>query len=136
MHGCDIKLNQERAFVFKDRCNDKSRKKKITLDGLPPTVDVVELHSERANLQIQDCHGNSLDPEAFEWKMSDDLLEPIPMNNVPVPPYIMEVKKCEFTKGWTTRICGCFDDGIPCTSWCNCGEAFENTEVGDDEADE
>ena len=34
-------------------------------------------------------------------------------------------------------ICGIFDDGLLCTSWCNCGETFDNTfEVGDDEADE
>ena len=88
MYGCDINLNQERAIIFKNRCNDKSRKK-ITLDRLPPTVDVVELHSERANLQIKDWHGNSLDPEALECKMSDDLLEPIPINKVPAPPYLM-----------------------------------------------
>ena len=116
MYGCDTNLNQERAIIFKDRCNDKSRKKKITLEQLPQTVDVVELHSERANLQIQDWHGNFLEPEAFECKMSDDLLEPILMNKVPAIPYPMEVKKCECTKGWTTRICGRFDDGIACTS--------------------
>ena len=47
MYGCDIKLNQERAIIFKDRCNDKSWKKKITLDRFPPTVDVIELYTFR-----------------------------------------------------------------------------------------
>ena len=61
MYGSDISFNQERAIIFKDRCNDKSRKK-IKLNWLPPTVDAVELHSERAYHRIQDWQGNSLDP--------------------------------------------------------------------------
>ena len=79
MYGCDI----IRTIIFKDRCNDRSWKEKITLDRFPPAVVVVGLYSERAYQQIQDWQGNSLDPQLFDWKMVDDLLEPIPMNNEP-----------------------------------------------------
>ena len=81
MYGCDINLNQERTIIFKDRCNDISRKKKITLDRLRPTVNAAEQHSERAYHQIQYWQGSSLDLELFGFNMVDDLLEPISMNN-------------------------------------------------------
>ena len=62
-------------------------------------VDAVELHSERAYHQIQDCQSNSLDPDLFGCKMVDELLETFPMNKEPVPPFLMEVTTCKCTKG-------------------------------------
>ena len=67
-------------------------------------VDAVELHSERAYHQIQDWRGNSFDPDLFDCKMVDDLLEPFPMNKEPATPFFMEVKKCKCTKGCRARI--------------------------------
>ena len=59
MYRCEINLNQERARIFKERCNDKARKKKINLERRPPTTDAVQLHAERAYLQVQVWDGNS-----------------------------------------------------------------------------
>ena len=54
LYGCDTDLNQERIRLFKDRCNDRNKNRMITLERLPPTVDAVKLHAERAHLQIQE----------------------------------------------------------------------------------
>ena len=40
-YRCDVNLNRERARMFKERCNDKARKKKINIEWLPPTTDAV-----------------------------------------------------------------------------------------------
>ena len=37
MYRCDVNLEIERARMFKERCNDKARKKKINIEWLPPT---------------------------------------------------------------------------------------------------
>ena len=50
LYGCDTDLNHEGFRLFRDRCNDKIKKRMITLERLPPTVDAVKLHSERAYL--------------------------------------------------------------------------------------
>ena len=48
MNRCDVNLNLERARMFKERCNDKARKKKINIEPLPPTTYAAQLHAERA----------------------------------------------------------------------------------------
>ena len=35
MYRCDVNLNLERARMFKERCNDKAKKKKINIEWLP-----------------------------------------------------------------------------------------------------
>ena len=94
MYRCDVNLNLERARMFKERCNDKARKKKINLERLPPTTDAAQLHAERAYLQVQDWNGNSLNPESLRWHMVDGILEPIPMRQEPAPHFFVKVKKC------------------------------------------
>ena len=59
LYGCDTDLNHEGVSLFRDRCNDKNKKMMITSERLPPTVDAVKLHSERAYLQIQEWQDNS-----------------------------------------------------------------------------
>ena len=80
--------------MFKERCNDKARKKKINIEWLPPTTDAVQLHSERAYLQVQDWDGNSLNPESSGWHMVYDILEPIPIRQEPASRFLIKVKKC------------------------------------------
>ena len=139
MYGCDTDLNGERAQIFMDLCNDKKRKRKVTLDRLPPTADAVGLHAQRSYLQIQEWSGNSLRPESYGWKKVDGILEPIPMGQEPAPPFLMEVKKCGCTSGCRNRICRCVADGLACTDKCSCGETCENpknSENNDDADDE
>ena len=76
LYGCDTDLNQERVRLFRDRCNDRNKKRMITLERLPPTFDAVKLHAERAYLQIQEWQDNSLDPESFGWKMVEGFWNP------------------------------------------------------------
>ena len=94
MYRCDVNLNRERARMFKECYNDKARKKKINLERLSPTTDVVQLHAERAYLQVQVWDGNFLNPESFGWHMVDGIREPIPMRQETTPLFLMEVKKC------------------------------------------
>ena len=63
MYHCDVNLNLERARMFKERCNDKARKKKINIEWLPPTF-TAQLHAELGYLQVNDWIGNSLNPES------------------------------------------------------------------------
>ena len=93
MYCCDVNLNLERARMFKERCNDKVRMKKINIEWLPPAY-ASQLHAERAYLQVKDWGGNSLNPESFGWHMVDDILEPIPMRQEPASHFLNEVKKC------------------------------------------
>ena len=93
MYRCDVNLNLERARMFKERCNDKARKKKINIEWLPPTY-VAQLHAERAYLQVKDWGGNSLNPESSGWHMVDGILEPKPMRQEPASHFLTEVKKC------------------------------------------
>ena len=76
LYGCDTDLNQERVRLFKDRYNDRNKKRMITLERLPPTVDAVKLQAERPYLQIQEWQDNSLDPESFGWKWWRGLWNP------------------------------------------------------------
>ena len=94
MYRCDVNLNLERARMFKERCNDKARKKKINIEWLPLTTDAAQLHAERAYLQVQDWDRNSLNPESSGWHMVDGILEPIPMQQEPASHFLIEVKKC------------------------------------------
>ena len=94
MYRCDLNLNLERARMFKERCNDKARKKKINIEPLPPTTYAAQLHAERAYLQVKDWGGNSLNPESSEWDMVDGILEPIPIRQEPASHFLIEVKKC------------------------------------------
>ena len=93
MYRCDVNLNLERARMFKERCNDKARKKKINIEWLPPTY-AAQLHAIRAYIQVKDWGGNSLNPEYFGWYMVDDILEPIPMQQESATHFLIEVKKC------------------------------------------
>ena len=120
LYGCDTDLNQERVRLFRDRCSDKNKKRMITLERLPPTVDAVKLHSERAYLQIQEWQDNSLDPESYGSKMVERILEPIPMRQDPAPPFLMDVKKCGYSTGCVGGRCSCLADGLPCTNKCTC----------------
>ena len=42
MYRCDVNLNLERARMFKERCNDNARKKKINIEWLPPSLPTCE----------------------------------------------------------------------------------------------
>ena len=126
MYGCDTDLNGERAEIFMALCNDIKRRRKVTLDRLPPTADAVGLHAQRSYLQIQEWSGTSLRPELYGWKKVDGILEPIPMSQEPASPFLMEVKKCGCTSGCRNRICRCVADGLACTDKCSCGETYEN----------
>ena len=53
MYRCDVNLEIERARMFKERSNDKARKKNINIEWLPPTY-TAQLHTERAYLQVKD----------------------------------------------------------------------------------
>ena len=77
MYRSDVNLNIERARMFKERCNDNARKKKINIEWLPSTY-AAQLHAERTYLQVKDWAGNSLNPESSGWHMVDGILEPIP----------------------------------------------------------
>ena len=68
-------------------------RKKINIVWLPPTY-AAQLHAERAYLQVNDWCGNSLNPESSGWHMVDGILEPTPMRQEPVSPFLIEVKKC------------------------------------------
>ena len=83
MYGCDTDLNGERAEIFMALCNDIKRRRKVTLDRLPPTADAVGLHAQRSYLQIQEWSGTSLRPELYGWKKVDVILEPISMSQEP-----------------------------------------------------
>ena len=119
LYGCDTDLNQERVRLFRDRCNDRNKKRMIVLERLPPTVDAVKLHAERAYLQIQEWQDNSLDPESFGWKMVEGVLEPVPMRQAPAPPFLLDVKKCGCSTGYGGR-CNCLGNGLPCTNKSTC----------------
>ena len=93
LYCCDVNLNLERAKMFKERCNDKARKKTINIEWLPPTY-AAQLHAERAYLQVKDWGGNALNPESSGWHMVDGILEPIPMRQEPASHFLIEVKKC------------------------------------------
>ena len=55
MYGCNTDLKGERVQIFRQLCNDMKRKRKVTLDRLPPTADAVGLHAQRVvYLQIQE----------------------------------------------------------------------------------
>ena len=120
LYGCDTDLNQERVRLFRDRCNDRNKKRMITLERLPPTADAVKLHAERAYLQIQEWQDNSLDPESFGWKMVEGVLEPVPMRQAPAPPFLLDVKKCGCSTGGEGGRCSCLGNGLPCTNKCTC----------------
>ena len=53
MDRCYLNLEIERARMFKERCNDTARKKKINIEWLSPTY-TAQLHAERAYLQVKD----------------------------------------------------------------------------------
>ena len=93
IYRCDVNLNRERARMFKERCNDKARKRKINIEWLPPTTDAAQLQAERAYLQVQDWDGNSLNPKSSGWHMVDGILEPIPMRQKPASHFLIELKK-------------------------------------------
>ena len=139
MYGCDPDLNGERVQIFMDLCNDRRRKGKVSLDRLPPTANAVGLHSQRSYLQIQEWKGKSLRHKSYGWKKVDGLLEPIPMDQEPAPPFLMEVKKCGCTSGCRNRICRCVVEGLACNEKCSCGETCKNpknSEFNDDGDDE
>ena len=120
LYGCDTDLNQERVRLFRDRCNDRNKKRMITLEWLPPTVDAVKLHAERAYLQIQELQDNSLDTESFGWKMVEGVLELVPMSQAPAPPFLLDVKKCRCSTGCEGGRCSCIGNLLPCTNKCTC----------------
>ena len=47
--------------------------------------DSFYLHLNRAYFQIQDWQGNALELTEYGWEIKDGLLEPIPMQQDPVP---------------------------------------------------
>ena len=94
MYRSDVNMNLERARMFKERCNDKVRKKKINIEWLPPTKYAAQLYAERAYLQVQDWGGNSLNQESSGWHMVDGILEPIPMRQEQASHLLIEVKTC------------------------------------------
>ena len=42
MYRCGVNLNLERARMFKERCNDNAREKKINIEWLPPNLPTSE----------------------------------------------------------------------------------------------
>ena len=93
MYRCDVNLNLERARMFKERYNNKARKKKINVVWLPP-IYAAQLHAERAYLQVKDWGGNSLNPESSVCHLVYGILELIPMRQEPASYFLIEVKKC------------------------------------------
>ena len=91
MYRSDGNLNLESARMFKERCNDNARKKKINIELLPPTY-AAQLYAERTYLQVKDWAGNSLNPESSGWHMVDGILEPIPLRQEPASHFLIEVK--------------------------------------------
>ena len=119
-YRCSPELNAERVRIFKERCNNKSSKKQISLERLPPTEDAAKLHSERAYLQVQEWLGNRLDPTSFGWVLRDGILDPIPMLLKPAPESLMEIKKCGCSTGCRGGRCGCYNGSLWCTDRCSC----------------
>ena len=66
----------------------------VDMTRLPPTIDVIHIHSKRAYLQIQTWIGNALNPKNYGWRMRDGMLEPIPMLKKPAPDNLFDIKKC------------------------------------------
>ena len=103
------KLNEAREIQFHKKCSSKSAKRGVNLASLVLSEDSVYLHLDRAYFQIQDWQGNALEPNDYGWEIKDELLEPIPIQQDPLPVCLMEITqcKCKATK-CTTRRCSCY----------------------------
>ena len=121
---------------FHKKCISRSAKKGVNLAMLPPSDDAVNLHVERAFLQVQEWLGNALEPRDYGWKIKDGLLEPIPMQQDPAPAYLMVVIQCncKATKCQSGR-CSCYRSSQRCTVACGC-QNCENQEIIEDENEE
>ena len=113
----------------------------VDMARLPPTIDVIHIHSKRAYLQIQTWIGNALNPKNYGWRMRDGMLEPIPMYKKPAPDNLLDIMKCSCKemrcKG---RNCLCYGNFQKCTLVCccqNCEQPFnDEDEDAMDDVDE
>ena len=106
---------------------------------LPPTVDELLLHCQRANYVTciwklgltPNCYAPT--PEGHGWQKVNGILEPKWMNQKPAPDSLLEFLSCSCKKsGCQNNRCICIANVLKCTDLCNCTTCTNQSQDEDD----
>ena len=97
-----------------------SAKSFVKPEKLPPTTSAAKLHSRRVYYQVMFWLGmdRNMEPKDWGWKIEDNHLLPVMMNQKPAPDSLLKVIHCNCTTGCSSTRCSCRRYGLPCTTAC------------------
>lgn len=124
-----------------------SKKGEIDSSQLPPCVDTLRKHCNRANYQTAiwcrslQCSPEVPSPVGHGWSLEGDELTIDWMCGEPAPKAVLELLSCHCKKNCQLPTCICLSNGLQCTDLCKFQECTnrrkESMEViGDDDDDD
>ena len=97
--------------------------KNLTREKLPPTLDSLLFHLQRANGQsLEKCLYPHFGTVMNVWVKSREILGQEKTVWNAVPKAIVELVCCKCQKGCKTNACGCKKVGLTCTDACICSK--------------
>ena len=105
--------------------------KSLTGEKLPPTLNSLVFHLQRANYQCyawkKACNPllNLPGPVGNGWVKNGEVLNQEKTVRNAVPENIVELIRCKCKKGCKTNACGCRKEGLKCTDACLCNNTQE-----------
>ena len=120
VYGVPKKIDYIDMYRYLTFVKNTRNKKQVQLSCLPPTSASAHQHLYWAFYQVQAWLGNQLNPEDWDWKLTDNILELIQAILPPTPQKLLNTIFCNCKKDCSAK-CGCRRVGLSCSLACtNC----------------